>query len=320
MKPSSNAIMFMGDCVRATGNPIIERLSCLENVAEVLVWKLGDSVNAWVLEASRFQGPFAVYEAFVPSLSSRGEPLSYDPEGFPASQAITSLLNYCIAQVNEELCIKQEGRKDPESCVQETKEFQVNCMENYEAPVSTGSVPNTLILGFSKGGVVLNQLLAELAHAERSSEELQSHGQSESNAGALFSHKHGVSCNGNNMWPTAFDDFLKSIAEIHFVDVGLNCPGAYQTDPCVLENVVKAAKSSSSGLHLAFHGTPRQWNDRTRPWISSEKDCCIQNLQKTAKRLGLGSDKIRVTEKIYFQKDRPSLQMHFQILDSLDLD
>ncbi|CAB4299978.1 unnamed protein product [Prunus armeniaca] len=82
--PSANAIFFNGDRVSGTGNPVIERLSDLQNIAEILVSKIGDSTNAWVIDASVFNGPFAVYHDFVPSVNQWGEPKSYCPVGSPA--------------------------------------------------------------------------------------------------------------------------------------------------------------------------------------------------------------------------------------------
>lgn len=97
--PSQNAIFFSGDRVQGTGNPVIEKLSNLQTIAETLVSKLGDTTNAWVIEASTFKGPFAVYKDFVPSVDRLGEPQSYDATGFPASKSVALLLSNCLKQV-----------------------------------------------------------------------------------------------------------------------------------------------------------------------------------------------------------------------------
>lgn len=97
--PSVNAIFFNGDKVQGTGNSVIERLSDSRNISELLVSKLGCSANVWVVEASTFNGPFAVYKEFIPSLTSRGDPKRYDPNGFPASSAIVAILSRCFEQV-----------------------------------------------------------------------------------------------------------------------------------------------------------------------------------------------------------------------------
>lgn len=97
--PSANAIFFSGDRVAGTGNPVVERLSNLQTIAEVLVSKLGGSVNTWVIEASIFNGPFAVYKDFIPSVNKWGEPKSYNPVECPASRSIISLLSNFLEEV-----------------------------------------------------------------------------------------------------------------------------------------------------------------------------------------------------------------------------
>lgn len=78
---------------------MIERLSDLQNITEILISKVGDSINAWVIDASVFNGPFAVYRDFIPSVNQRGDPKSYSPIGFPASGTLVSLLSSCLEQV-----------------------------------------------------------------------------------------------------------------------------------------------------------------------------------------------------------------------------
>ncbi|XP_059311172.1 uncharacterized protein LOC132062659 [Lycium ferocissimum] len=97
--PAANAIFFNGDKIEGTGNPVIERLSDLQKIAEILVSKFGNSINAWVVEAPVFNGPFAVYKDFIPSVNEYGEPKSYDADGFPASSSIVLLLWNCLKEV-----------------------------------------------------------------------------------------------------------------------------------------------------------------------------------------------------------------------------
>jgi len=97
--PRANAIFFCGDRVEGTGNPVIERLSNLQKLSEIVVSKFGSSINAWVIEASVFNGPFAVYKDFILSMNQYGEPRSYNPIGFPASTSTVSLLSNCLEEV-----------------------------------------------------------------------------------------------------------------------------------------------------------------------------------------------------------------------------
>lgn len=308
-KPSKNAVLFMGDCVQATGNPTIDRISRLETVSSILLSKLVDPlVNVWVVEASRFNGPFACYEGFLPSMSLQGEPLSFKPNNFPASRATSSLLRSCLVEVNMQL------EADDERCWEESKGGkQVHCIEETQH-----SIPETLLFGFSKGGVVLNQLLSEMSyaaakHGPNIADDMKDKGplQMYTSESKLGSPEHGL-------LPSTICEFLASIVAVHYVDVGLNSRGAYQTDASILEHVVQAAAASSSGLHLGFHGTPRQWNDPQRPWIASEKDECIHQLRKIARRDNMS--KLSISEKLYFEHQKPSLQMHFEILERFQPD
>lgn len=85
--------------MEGTENPVIERLSDPQKIAEVLVSKFGGSINAFVVEAAIFNGPFAVYKDFIPSVNEYGEPKSYDATGFPASTSLVLLLSKFLAEV-----------------------------------------------------------------------------------------------------------------------------------------------------------------------------------------------------------------------------
>ncbi|KAJ8468024.1 hypothetical protein OPV22_030576 [Ensete ventricosum] len=253
LMPSVNAIFFNGDKVQGTGNSVIERLSDSRNISELLVSKLGCSANVWVVEASTFNGPFAVYKEFIPSLTTRGDPKRYDPNGFPASSAIVAILSRCFEQVPS---------LTSSNLVEQTK-------GNVDAPtlLPTPS-PKTIILGFSKGGTVVNQLVTELAHLKAS--------------------------------PQIFD----------------RSAGAYLTDRTVIKKVAELLLVHNASIRFVLHGTPRQWFDHHRPWIRKEKDIMLQLLKDEAHRC---EGRLQATEKIYFANSLPSLQMHFEIIQVMDL-
>ncbi len=50
---------------------------------------------------------------------------------------------------------------------------------------------------------------------------------------------------------------MQAIRELHYLDAGLNCRGAYLTDPRMVSNLSRLAKPPA--VHL--HGTPRQWGE-----------------------------------------------------------
>lgn len=85
--------------MEGTENPVIERLSDPQRIAEILVSKFGGSINAFVVEAPIFNGPFAVYKDFIPSVNEYGEPKSYDATEFPASTSLVLLLSKFLAEV-----------------------------------------------------------------------------------------------------------------------------------------------------------------------------------------------------------------------------
>ncbi|XP_024032809.1 uncharacterized protein LOC21404685 [Morus notabilis] len=282
--PSANAIFFSGDRVAGTGNPVIERLSDLQNIAQILVSKIGGSVNAWVVEASVFNGPFAVYKDFIPSVNHWGEPKSYNPTGFPASGSVVSLLSDCLKEVSSVL-----SQRHKESSQVSISERQLN-------------QPKTFIFGFSKGGTVVNQLVTELGFLDlRTSEDPPQ----------LEEHPRII--------PRTKESLLNSIVEIHYVDVGLNSIGAYITDGDVVERISRRlAQGEGDGrIRFVLHGTPRQWGDNRRSWIRNEKDELLRLLQSGTQRSG---GKLQVSERDYFVDDRPpNLQMHFEIIEKLDV-
>jgi hypothetical protein len=187
----------------------------------------------------------------------------------------------------------------------ESKESKDALLKDGEDGEDQGPIPKTLLFGFSKGGVVLNQLLSEIAFAED---------QSQSRRGVERKTWGTPRC--RCLFPSSIPDFLGSITEVHFIDVGLNCPGAYLTDEKLLESVVRAM-AMMPGSRIVFHGTPRQWHDKNRPWIACEKNTCIRLLSSMAKSHG---DNVQILEKLYFADEKPSLRMHFNILECLDLE
>ncbi|KAI3504285.1 hypothetical protein L1887_32842 [Cichorium endivia] len=277
--PSMNAIFFNGDRVRGTGNPVIERLSDIEKIGEIIFSKVGENVNVWVIEASKFNGPFAVYKDFIPSVNKWGEPTSYDPTGFPASTSIVSLLSNSLTQAKNILSSKH---KEPTSL---------------ETPSPSFSQPKTLLFGFSKGGTVINQIVTELAFLEINSNIIPSQDK-------------------NEIIPTSKETFLNSITEIHYVDVGLNTSGAYITDQDVIDRIFKRVLQVGPRIRFVLHGTPRQWRDSMRVWVGNEKDAMVCLLNGVSKKSG---EKLSVCERFYFENARANMQMHFEVIEKMDI-
>ncbi|CAA7050637.1 unnamed protein product [Microthlaspi erraticum] len=272
--PSANAIFFHGDRVRETGNHVIERLYDLQKVAEIIVSKFGNSVNAWVVEASLYNGPFAIYKDFVPSVNRCGEPKSYSPIGFPASSSIVSLLSTFLHEV-----------------LSSSKSLTlINPVESADH-----HCPRTIVLGFSKGGVVMNQLLSEMSFLEETSTGI---------------HER------NEIIPASKESFLNSISEVHYIDVGLNNFRAYITDQNVVHRISQRLAQGANMLRVVLHGTPRQWCDEQRGWILKEKDELVRLLKSEGECSG---GKLEVHERFYFGDRVADLQMHFEIIDAMDI-
>ncbi|CAM8987258.1 unnamed protein product [Rhodiola kirilowii] len=279
--PSANAIFFSGDRVKGTGNPVIEKLSNAQHISEILVSKFGSSINVWVIKASTFNGPFAVYKDFIPSANEWGEPSSYNPTGFPTSSSIVRLLSNCLIKVKN---LTEEHQKDS---IQTSK-----C-------ATKATLPKTIILGFSKGGTVLNQVVTELSFSD-----------------IMPTATNPSNISENQIIPASKEILLDSITEIHYVDVGLNSPGAYLTDQDTIKRLSTRAVHGGSCIRFMIHGTPRQWNNRNRVWILNEKNKMVELLETECQA---SHGKVVVNERFYFGDRSPDMQMHFEIIEAMDV-
>lgn len=160
--------------------------------------------------------------------------------------------------------------------------------------------PKTIIFGFSKGGTVVNQLVTELGLLES-----RSHGDQ-----SQLEEVH------HQILPSSKESFLNSITEIHYVDVGLNSIGAYITDIDSIEKISRHLAQGDKPIRFVLHGTPRQWCDNKRSWICNEKDRLFHLLQSATQTSG---GKLQVSERFYFADRPPDLQMHFEIIEKLDV-
>jgi hypothetical protein len=66
-----------------------------------------------------------------------------------------------------------------------------------------------------------------------------------------------------------------------------------------------AAAAAQPRLRVILHGTPRQWDDPTRPWLAAEKNRCIAALSAAG---------VLFEERKYFEGQPPSLLMHFECI------
>ena len=99
---------------------------------------------------------------------------------------------------------------------------------------------------------------------------------------------------------------LARLAGVHYIDAGLNCRGAHLTVPDVITRLGRRARPPYVGVH----GTPRQWDDPRRRWLREEKDESVALLRAAG---------LRVTERLYFGEEEPSLAMHFACVGAFEL-
>lgn len=177
--------------------------------------------------------------------------------------------------------------------------------------ISSPHQPKNILFGFSKGGIVLNQLVAELANTK-----LETHLSLPHATVPAIRESNSEKWEESQIIPNSKESLLFNISEIHYVDVGLNSAGAYLTDDSIIEKFAESVSYRASEIRFTLHGTPRQWCDSRRPWIRNEKDRLLQLLenanQKTAGR-------IKVCERLYMANMPPNLQMHFEIIDIMDV-
>jgi hypothetical protein len=173
------------------------------------------------------------------------------------------------------------------------------------------SQPKTFILGFSKGGTVINQLVTELSFSD-----VRLTGNTPCTEEQSRSGQHSNFSEESKIIPNTEENLLNTITEIHYLDVGLNSSGAYLTDHEVIERISYRLIQGAQGIRFILHGTPRQWCDSRRVWIRNEKDQLVHMLESEAQRSG---GKLEVCEKIYFSDRPPGMQMHFEIIEKFDV-
>lgn len=113
------------------------------------------------------------------------------------------------------------------------------CGAGAEAPVH--------VVGFSKGGAVVTQLLREYAD-----------------------HREGGRAAAGTR------AFLDRVASFVYLDSGLNVRGgAYLLDP----GAAVGLALGGGGARVELHGTARQWRCRSRPWLGEEARECFHLLR-----------------------------------------
>jgi len=139
-----------------------------------------------------------------------------------------------------------------------------------------GAAAPVHVVGFSKGGAVVTQLLCEYA-AYR-----------EGGGGAAGARA-----------------FLDRVASFVYLDSGLNVRGggAYLLDPGAAAGLARGG----GGARVELHGTARQWRCGRRPWLGEEARECFHLLR------GAGA---HVSAEFYEMGGRGDLSAHLELLDA----
>lgn len=231
-----------------------------ENVATILAHRFPDSF-IWVIKCSRMHlHKFSCYDNFVASNMFGAPEHSTDFGAFKHLHALLvnafrlsqNILQSQTTAHGFSKDAKVSARKsEPQSvptangCSSTEREKDCECSNNsamnFIIPSAVGAVSFTLI-GFSKGCVVLNQLLYELKEAKKDKNT---------------------------------DAFLKNIKAIYWLDGGHSGgSNTWVTYPEVLKELAQ------TGIEVHSHVTPYQVFDTMRSWIGREHEKFVQILEE----------------------------------------
>lgn len=222
---------------------------------------------------------------------------------------------YSLEEVTEKM-----QRKFPESWVYVVRASRLQqgglaCFENFEREatlhlaallkeVGVGEGERMRLVGFSKGCLVVNQLLAEVASTE---EGRYLHWESEE-AVEIERRKYTPGYR-----PVAKDTMTQAeqdavVAFFSRVDSVMLLDGHRFITSASVARALARYLDRRLELTVSTHGTPRQLQDAGRPEIG-------EHHQQFLSHMGPG----RVQHRFYFGGERSSLAQHFRILDAFEV-
>ncbi|XP_065214430.1 mitochondrial protein C2orf69 homolog [Planococcus citri] len=191
----------------------------LENVGELLYHKFPNSDILAVRPCRYDHGTFSCYDNFVPSQS-------YGIPKFVSNHGALMHLNELLVSL---------------STAVQTSDLEGTRYE--EARLS--------LIGFSKGCVVLNQLLHEFHFADE-----------------------------NSQSQPVMVDIIRKISSMYFLDGGhAGKNNTWITNQSLLQTLAKL------GINVFVHVTPYQVNDERRPWIGKEEELFAKTLKNFQARI-----------------------------------
>lgn len=216
-------VFFLGDDVGSTSlgsHPDVRRMSDPSYIAETLSNIFPETSCVAIIVPSRYEGGYACYDHFI-------EFDSWDLTG---------------------MHIKGRGSCQNGRWVYTSRKLKA--IHHLYGILLNSSSMNRMVqgpmswklVGFSKGGIVLNQILTEISNLAFKSQ-----------------------------YPDQVDnavvDFCRSLSEVHYLDVGLPCPGAYIWDDNVIKGLANFFSPTGRYVSICIHGTSRQFgirNDHVR--------------------------------------------------------
>ena len=191
----------------------------LETTARIIQQKFPNSAVFVIKPSEMYLNTFSIYKNF----------LTFDEEGRPDFSFFCGAISHLKA-----LYLNASKLMDEECSV------KTSSVENNPSKGPDSKAPEISLIGFSKGCVVLNQLMFEL-----------------------------------RLYQNAKDEFLDWITSIYWLDGGhTGGNNAYITDDETLNNIVKLGKK------LFVHVTPYQVNDPVRAWIGKEEAKFVEVLKQ----------------------------------------
>lgn len=265
----------------------------LTNVAELLSQKF-PTHHILVIKPKRMEiKTFSCYDNFVDS-NNIGVPTheSWHNSLIHLKTLITEALKTSAVHygfVNKESSLVKTSMTDKTSMTENCDDFgsfEVNSCDK-DINIKKGSkISSTVnedqvfeydqvsLIGFSKGCVVLNQLIREMNTLSRVNRE-------------------------DILGPA--EEFCKKISNVYWLDGGHS--GGYDT--WVTNKEVLASLAARKNIKIHIHVTPYQVQDDQRPWIRRECKAFYDILRRNG---------ASVSYKMHFQEEIPSLIEHFRLL------
>jgi hypothetical protein len=272
-----------------------------EHTAELLAAKFGDAANVWIVRPSRFHfGAFACFDGFVDT-NTVGAVQSYPSNGSAVEQ-LASLME-SVREILEQDPGQDQGAFSLKNCSEDNPIIirWTQLIVYYGCVVRISTLLPVHLVGFSKGGVVLNQIATEIAtrwHEEDLNSSINTAGEANQDEEL---HTQTETMGVSPSHASLCRPLASMVASIHWLDSGNGSKrGAVPVDQETLVGL-----SQLRSLQLCVHVTPYQFESKERPWVKNE----VLHLVTTLTRLGAN-----VAFMKYAEDEPATLASHFQIL------